>query len=446
MMRTWPSHPWNIPAATAKQRSASLKILIHGLNFAPELTGIGKYTGEMAVWLARRGHQVHVITTPPYYPGWRIAPSYRNRRALERPLPNLLVRRCPFYVPALPSGLKRLLHLSSFALSSLLPSLQEADWQPDVVFTVEPTFFAAPVALALAGFADAPAWLHVQDFEIDAAFDLGLLPSGGFLQGLARSFERRVMQHFDRVSSISAGMVDRVQSKGVPASRTVLFPNWVDLDAIQPSGASTPNRYRRDLHLEGKVVLLYSGNMGNKQGLEGLPVLAQRLATDEAVHLVFCGDGAFRSTLESLAEGLGNVTFLPLQPPEQLNELLNLADIHLLPQKSDVADLVMPSKLTGMLASGRPVLAIAAPGTQVAQVVSGVDRTGKQTHPSCGVAVDGNAPDLFVQAARTMISDEVQRLRFGAAARRYAERHLGQHEVMEEFEQRLADLVGQSHS
>lgn len=429
-----------------KRRGAPLKILIHGLNFSPELTGIGKYTGEMALWLAQRGHDVHVITTPPYYPAWRIAPPFRNRRSTEHPLANLTVHRCPFYVPARPSGLKRLLHLSSFALSSMLPSLREANWEPDVVFTVEPTFFAAPVALALASLAGAPAWLHVQDFEIDAAFDLGLLPSGGLVHALALSLERRITRLFDRVSSISPRMVDRALAKDVAADRVVLFPNWVDLEAIRPLPASAPNPYRRQLGLEGKIVLLYSGNMGNKQGLEALPAMAEVLATNPRVHCVFCGDGAFRPTLESLAVGLGNVTLLPLQPPERLNDLLNLADIHLLPQKSDVADLVMPSKLTGMLASGRPVLAVAASGTQVAQVVSGTDRAGIPMRPACGVVVDRADPQSLASAVRGLIDDEAIRAQLGAGARVYAEQHLDQNQVLQRFEKTLAHLVWQSRS
>ncbi len=400
----------------------------------------------MALWLARRGHDVHVITTPPYYPAWRIDPPFRNRRSTERPLPNLTVHRCPFYVPARPSGLKRMLHLASFALSSLPSSLRESNWQPDVVFAVEPTFFAAPVALLLATLADAPAWLHVQDFEIDAAFDLGLLPSGGPIHALALSLERRISRRFDRVSAISPRMVERAIAKGVPPDRAILFPNWVDLLAIQPAPPNAPNPFRQQLNLTEKIVLLYSGNMGNKQGLEALPALAAALAPDPRVHFVFCGDGAFRPTLASLAAGLPNVTLLGLQPPDRLNDLLNAADIHLLPQKSDVADLVMPSKLTGMLASGRPVLAVAAPGTQVAEVVSGGTPGGTPTHPPCGLVVDRNTPDLLTGAATELIQNETLRSRLGAGARLYAEQHLQQDQILRRFEQSLAYLVRQSRS
>src|SRR3990170_1399948 len=99
---------------------------------------------------------------------------------------------------------------------------------------------------------------------------------------------------------------------------------------------------------------------------------AARLLSDQTgLHFVFCGNGAGKTELLRLTQGLPNVRFLDLQLMNRLNDLLGLADIHLLPQRADAADLVMPSKLTGMLASGRPVVATASPGTQVAEVVEG---------------------------------------------------------------------------
>jgi len=95
-----------------------LKILLYGLNFAPEPVGIGKYTGELAAWLAARGYELRVITAPPYFPAWNIAASYHNRYAVEHRA-GINLQRCPLWVPRRPSGLTRLLHLASFALSSL---------------------------------------------------------------------------------------------------------------------------------------------------------------------------------------------------------------------------------------------------------------------------------------------------------------------------------------
>ena len=120
-----------------------MRILIYGLNSAPELTGIGKYTGEMASWLAARGHDVHLVTAPPYYPAWNVGVGHANAYRTEYPEPSLTVHRCPLYVPAQPTGARRMRHLISFALASFPVVMREAVLLPDVVFTVEPTFFGA---------------------------------------------------------------------------------------------------------------------------------------------------------------------------------------------------------------------------------------------------------------------------------------------------------------
>ena len=417
-----------------------LRLLIYGLNYSPELTGIGKYTGEMAAWLAAQGHDLHVVAAPPYYPAWRIREDYRNAYKTEPGNPTVF--RTPLYVPEKPSGLKRMAHLFSFMLGSLPVMLRQIFWKPQIVWTVEPTFFGAPLALLVAQATGAASWLHVQDFEVDAAFDLGLLPAHGPVHTLALRLEQIFTDAFTRVSSISTKMVERSIAKGVPAAQTVLFPNWVDINAIHPIPPATPNPFRAQLGLENKTILLYSGNMGNKQGLELLAPLARFFAPDPQVHFLFCGDGSFRPQLETHVAGLTNVTLLPLQPLDRLNHLLNAADIHLLPQRAGAADLVMPSKLTGMLSSGRPVIATADPGTQVAFVVAGKAIGGATPiDEPRGLVVPAEDPEALHAAVRRLIDSPELRATLGAAARRYAVDFLGRDQVLARFEHDLLTLV-----
>ena len=387
----------------------------------------------MAEWLAARGHQVHVVTAPPYYPAWRIRVDYQGRLfRTEHPSPNLTVFRTPLYVPAKPSGLKRMLHLFSFMLGSLPTMVRQIFWRPEVLWTVEPTFFGAPLALLVARATGARTWLHVQDYEVDAAFDLGLLPSKGAVHAVALGLEGFFTRAFDRVSSISPKMVLRAKEKGVAADRVTLFPNWVDVESIRPEADGSPNEVREELGLAGKTVLLYSGNMGNKQGLEALAPLAAAFESDASVHFLFCGDGAFRPQLEALVSGRRNVTLLPLQPLERLASLLNAADIHLLPQRGGAADLVMPSKLTGMLSSGRPVLTTADAGTMLATVIA-----GDETHGAHGMSVPPGNDDALLDAARVLVNSPSLRRTMGANARAYAVRWLGREEVLVRFEREL---------
>ena len=403
-----------------------LKILVYGLNYSPELTGVGKYTGEMAAWLAARGHEVRVVTAPPYYPAWRIDDRYRGTRYRVESQDGRLaprVYRCPLWVPARPRGLTRLVHLSSFAVSSIPIMAIQTLWKPDLVFTVEPTFFAAPVALLSALLSGASSWLHVQDFEVDAAFDLGMLPAHGSLHAVAKSLEGFFTSCFSRVSSVSDKMVERIISKGNVRNGVVLFPNWGDIESVRPASPDVLNSFRSELGLTQKIVFLYSGNMGEKQGLSVLGPLVASFSNDARVHFLFCGDGVYRPKLEKLLAHRANVTLLPLQPTDRLNDLLNSADIHLLPQRRGAADLVMPSKLNGILASGRPVIAIADEGTQVARVVAG-----------CGLVVPPDDPQALVAAAVRLVEQADLRLCLGLAAREYAVKHLSKDRVLKRFE------------
>ncbi|AMM25516.1 glycosyltransferase WbuB [Variovorax sp. PAMC 28711] len=405
-----------------------MKILLYGINFTPELTGIGKYTGEMARWLAKAGHEVRVITAPPYYPNWSVQPPFRADRYTRETWEGVEVYRAPLWVPAVPSGLKRLVHLASFAASSFPLLVAQWRWKPDVVWVTEPPLLCTPGALLFAKLRQTIAWLHVQDYELDAAFDLGLL-RGETTRSVATAMERRLMRAFDCVSTISGRMLDRARSKGVDEANLFLLPNWVDLNGVRP--LAQPSAYRQKLGIPlDATVALYSGNMGNKQGLEILSDVARRVHDRPDIHFVFCGDGSGRAELVAQCAGLDRVHFLPLQPLENLSDLLGLADVHLLPQRADAADLVMPSKLTGMLSSGRPVIATAHPGTELASVVE-----------QCGIVVAPADAAALTTALLTLAADAPLRSELGTKARHYAEQHLGQDAVLRRFELELEKRV-----
>ena len=155
---------------------------------------------------------------------------------------------------------------------------------------------------------------------------------------------------------------------------------------------------------------LFSGTWGSKQNLLSIPAAARLLQHREDIVFVICGDGVMRAELEAACAGLGNVRLLPLQPKERLCDLLGLADVHLLTQSAEAEDLVLPSKLTGMLSSGRPVVATCRAGTELGQVVL-----------HCGLVV---APDCISSLADAVVSladDPARRRELGSFARSYAE-------------------------
>ena len=303
--------------------------------------------------------------------------------------------------------------------------LRQFVWRPDVVWVVEPSLFCAPTGWLVARLCGARAWLHVQDYEVDAAFELGLL-KGAAVRRAVGVWENRLMRRFDPVSTISQRMLARARAKGVELERLILFPNWVDLATVTPPLG--PNPLRTELGVPSDaIVALYSGTMGRKRKWKLLPQVAARLEDTPNLLFVFCGNGAGREELVAGCEGLPNVRFMDLQPLENLGALLGMADIHLLPQQAEAADLVMPSKLTGMLGSGRPVVATCAEGTEIADVVRG--------H---GVIVPPGDADSFAAAVRELADREL-RDRLGTAARSYARNRLSRERVLTRFERALEE-------
>lgn len=388
-----------------------MRVLVIGINYAPDLIGVAKYNTELCESLVARGHEVRVVTAPPYYPDWKIPPEYRSgRNRRERP-DGVDITRVPIYVPQRPSGAKRLLHHASFLLSATIPLIATAiRWRPHIVFAVAPSLLSAPIAALAARMTGAASWLHVQDLEVDAAFELGLVRTRGSARKLILAAERRILESFDRVSTISPQMIACLQQKGIAPQSLREFRNWIDTRVIVPGSNQTD--FRADLGLKPTdIVALYSGAMSNKQGLE-LVVEAAAATADShpSLQFVLCGNGPAKPMLIEMANELRNVHFLDLQPSERVADLLNTADVHLLPQKAQISDLVLPSKLAGMLASGRPVIAMAAPGTGIASEVEGA-----------GLVVPPGDAKALATAIHMLAGDEALRVSLGAVARARAE-------------------------
>ncbi len=346
-----------------------MRLLIYGINYSPELTGVGKYTGEMAEWFRENGWEVEVVTAPPYYPHWEVSKGYSRWRQKSETLNGVLVHRVPLFVPRNPRFLNRLLHLASFAILSFPRLLRaSASFRPDLLLVVQPTLFCAPGALFASRLFRTQTWVHVQDFEVGAAFGsrVARLP---WLRPYAEAIESWLLRRFDHASAITSKMVDRLEAYGVPPERSFCFPNWVQ--SVSPSTEEQLQNLRKRLAIDPvKKVILYSGNLGEKQGLEIVVETARILKDRQDTLFVICGEGLAKRRLKESSASLDNVHWLNLQPIEDFHHLLNLADLHLLPQKLGIGDLVFPSKILAMLGSGKPIVTTAAPGTRIFELVS----------------------------------------------------------------------------
>lgn len=413
-----------------------MKVLVYGLNYSPELTGIGKYTGEMVEFLSAAGHECRVVTTPPYYPAWEIDPRFSSYWYTKEVLEGAFVVRCPIWVPKSPSLITRILHLLSFNVSSFPVLIKQLFWQPDVVFCVAPSFFAATQSLLFKWFSKSKTWLHFQDFEICAMFGSGLLSRSWLGNRFAHACQRVITRQFDLVSSISTKMCRRAESSGVSDRPVFLFPNWVDTDFISPAGDGVYFRKKWGFTEEDKIIL-YSGNIGKKQGLEIIIEAAVRMQAQSSLKFVIVGDGASKNDLMKIArfQNLANVFFFPLQPYERLSDLLAFGDIHLVIQKGGAADTVLPSKVTGILSAGRNSIITAEPETGLGILV--------EQHPGIATLIPPEDCDSLVDAIE-VLAKEIGRVgrKHNQIARDYAIDNLGRKKVLGRFEQSLIDLVG----
>lgn len=412
-----------------------MRILVCGINYAPDLVGIAKFNAEFCEALSASGHEVRVVTAPPYYPEWQVPPGHRRWLYCSERRNGVDITRAPIYIPRRPAGLNRLFHHASFALSSAPPVITTAlRWRPHLMISVAPSLMSSAVVAVAARRAGAVSWLHLQDFEIDAAFGLGLLKNEhGRLQNSMLKIERRILRAFDRVSSIAPRMLDRLADKGVERRRLHEFRNWVDTDVVVPGSRMTAIRAEFGLR-ESDIVALYSGSMSNKQGLELIIEAARLLGpSDPQVKFIMCGDGPRRIALEAEAADLGNVRFLGLQPEGRFEELLNTADMHLIPQRAEAADLVLPSKIGAILASGRPVVAMTAPATGLAQEVEGA-----------GLVVTPGDALALAAAVRKLADHEEIRSLLGVCARRRALERWNKAAILRALEREFVELCGQS--
>lgn len=359
------------PMAAATRRT---NVLIYGMNYAPELTGIGRYSGELAAGLARRGWLVDVITTPPHYPGWFVREPYRASAYSKESANGITAFRCPILLYKAGRGLGRLAAPLVFALSSAPVALWRIlSKRPHAILCVEPTLFVAPMALFAGWLVGARTVLHVQDLEIDAAFAVGHLKAGGLVARLAYGFERFLLARFDHVVTISKQMAARLRQKGIAEQHLSIIRNWVDSSKIYPLGRASA--YRVELGFRpDHFVALYSGQIGAKQALHVLFETAERLRDDERIQFVVAGEGPLKQPFVERFGHLPNLRVLGLQPEDRLNEFLNLADCHILPQDPAVQDLVLPSKLGGMLASGKSIIVTAEQGSELADFLGDAAR------------------------------------------------------------------------
>lgn len=377
----------------------------------------------MMTWLSQNGFDCEVISTYPYYPQWKIDSKYSKRKYYYTLEKSDLVKiiRCPIYVPSNPSGLKRILLDLSFNFTAGFVMLRKIFTKKvDYIIVVAPPFQLGLLAIFFKIFRKTKFIYHTQDMQIEAARDLGMIKSQIVIKILFK-IEKLIYKKADVLTSISSGMIKKIEDKA--KKEVVFFPNWADLNIIYPIDDKESLKLKFGFKADDKIIL-YSGAIGEKQGLDVILKIAKKYLNQQSVRFVICGSGPYKERLEQTAvsEELHNIFFMPLQAKEMFNDFLNAADIHLVIQKNDASDLVMPSKITNILAAGGLSITTSNIGTNLYNEI--VDN-------EMGIVVPSENEKALTNAIEIALSIEHKTKKINA--RKYAEVNLDIDNVLKRF-------------
>jgi len=415
------------PPTAIDNGTLPLKVLIIGLNYTPETTGISPYTSAFARGLAKRGLSVRALTAHPHYPEWKIRDGY-GRWSSSEIIDAVSVTRLRHYVPANPGGLNRLVSELTFGLRLVF-----ARWgNPDVIVMVSPALFSTALAMVRARLSPKRPLVNVWVQDI---YSLGITETGmgdGPVAKLVTWVEKTTLRAASGVVVIHDRFGKHLSRRlGVAAERIEVVRNWTHLDAAAPTDvAATRARHGWE---EGETVVLHAGNMGVKQGLENV-VDAARLADEQgrAVRFVLLGNGSQRDELQALGASVTRLQFIGALDDAGFQDALASADVLLVNEKPGVSEMAVPSKLTSYFNAARPVIGATDPEGLTA---SEIEAAGG------GRIVLAGDPQALLDSALALGSDPVLARSLGENGFRYRTNVLGEGAAIDKFASWLRGLV-----
>jgi colanic acid biosynthesis glycosyl transferase WcaI len=380
--------------------------------YRPEPIGSGPFCGDLAEWISQNGRHVTVLTSFPHYPTPKIFATARAVGSRREIINGVGVQRLANWIPRRTTALRRITSEGHFLLLGLLALLTRRTRRQTLVLSLCPSILSVALG-AIAKSRDGRHVALVHDIQSGLASGLGMVRSPRLLRAM-RWCERVVLNRVDLIVVLSREMQEQLRSIGVTTPIDVV-PIWVDADRIRPVARAA----------DGRVTVLYSGNLGRKQGLDQVIALAAELQERGAdVEIVVRGNGGEAQRLASdiATQGLANIRMAELIPQESLSDALALGDIHLVPQDPEAADFAVPSKVYNIMAAGRPFVATARPGSSLWRLCE-----------ACGgfLCVPPNDRQAFADTVLRLAGDAGLRATLGARGRRYVERH-----------QKKADVLG----
>ena len=390
-----------------------LRLVVLCPHFEPDMAPTGVVMTRIVHELAARGHQLHVVTSLPWYREHAIDAGWGGKLWRTQQTPwGSITRVHPFPGKSKSNLLRRAVGFLLFSKLVGLCGLKAggAPRRIDGVLAMSP-----PLTLGLTGWfitllRGGSLVFNIQDVFPDAAVQTGAITNKQII-ALAQWLERASYKRSDAVVLLSEDLRRNISQKTGPVMRDQLhvIPNFVDTSAIVPGNRMTS--YRRDLTIDERPVVMYAGNVGYSQSLEMMIAAARQLPN---IAFVINGDGAARQSLQEQARGLSNVYFAPYQPIERLSEVLATGDIHVVPLRAGLASVSVPSKSYSILAAARPVLAAIDEGSEIPRILA---------ESGAGLSVPPDNERAFIAALTTLCNDQNLRESMGAKGRAWVEQH-----------------------
>lgn len=384
----------------------------------PELIGSAPFSTDIAEWLTAHGRPTTVVSGLPHYPHTDIFPAYRDGRCLRETVCNVDLERLRAGPPRGTSAMARMANEVEFLLRGLKALASGRIRRHSVVLALCPSILC--VALGIAARRRGGVCVAiVHDIQSGLAEKLGMVGSGR-MASVMRACERAILNRTDLVAVLSAEMKDQLRGMGVSAPIEVI-PLWVDTDQVQAAPAVARSSVR----------VLYSGNLGRKQGLGQVVALARELAERRLdIEIMLRGDGSQAGDLlaQITALGLTNIHLAELQPNEALGTALAAGDIHLVPQRPDAAAFAVPSKVFNIMAVGRPFVATALPDSVLWRL---------QRQSGAFLCVPPDDPSTFAEAVIRLADDSRLRQELGRRGREFVEQHYAKPRILGHLMSRL---------
>ena len=405
-------------------KSKKLRLIVLCPHFEPDMAPTGVVMTRIVHELAARGHELHVVTSLPWYRKHQVETGWAGALwRIEKTTWGSISRVQPFAGQTKSNLVRRAVGFILFSYFVGLRALFAGGFwrRADGVLAMSP-----PLTLGLIGwhtklFRGGKLVFNIQDVFPDAAVETGAISNQRVIAA-ASWLERVSYRRSDSVVLLSDDLANNVQRKLDQKfhKRIRVIPNFVDTQAIVPMSRLT--NYRRELGVDESLVVMYAGNVGFSQSLE-LMIEAARVLPN--VVFVINGEGAARKSLQAKAHALSNVKFGDYQDASRLSEVLATGDLHVVPLRRGLGSVSVPSKTYSILAAGRPICAAIDLDTEVPRILAAAN---------AGVCVEPDNQAAFVSAIAAMISDRKSLEEMGASGRKWVEGHASPQSIAQRYE------------